>query len=88
MPLFLNHSDDKGFSFIVIMLLMPCSLASHFISRKDVGTAQPASLSSIAQLKLVGLPVIWPYIQRKMLPILTVGIIIYIMTSKLIELSS
>ena len=32
---------------IVIMLLIPCSLANHFISRKDVGIPLPASLSSI-----------------------------------------
>ena len=49
-----NHFDDNGFSFIVVMLMIPCSLANHFISRKDVGIRQPASLSSITQLKLVG----------------------------------
>ena len=46
------------------MLLMTCSLANHFISRKDVDTPFPASLSSITHLKLVVLPVICPYIQR------------------------
>ena len=50
MPLLLNHSDDKGFSFIVTMLLIPCSLSNHLISRKDVGIPQPASLPSITQL--------------------------------------
>src|SRR5437763_16330497 len=66
------------------MLLMPCSLANHFISRKDVGIPLPASLSSITHLKLVVLPVICPYIQQKRLLIFAIGIIAYIITSKLI----